>query len=146
MFQTAVKARTSSDTPNVPRDHSQRSQTPQPKSNEEPENPSILSSVMRLVGRGRKSKRFSEDGGDLEEGVYLDQIENPEQAAQYFPSRRVETLAAKRDPVQTVSEEREGLTDSGTSSDQERAVSPVNQSQESKTSERHQHDKMISAM
>ena len=100
---------------------------------------------MRLVGRGRKSKRFSEGGGDHEEGLYLDQIDNAEQAAQYFPSRRVGTASAKQhETVVMIGEDRETTIDSGMSSDQERAASPLRQVVQ--TSEKEQNDDAVSAV
>jgi phosphatidate phosphatase LPIN len=97
------------------------------------ENPSLLTSVMRLVGRARKSKRFSE--GDHEDGVYLDQIDNAEQAAQYFTSRHVETGTSKQhETVVMIVDDKEIAIDSGMSSDQERAASPLRQASEKEES------------
>ncbi|XP_062520641.1 phosphatidate phosphatase LPIN3-like isoform X2 [Corticium candelabrum] len=144
-----TQERTPSATQPIPCEKSRRLPTPKPttEDTDKMENPTFLSSVMRLVSR-RKSKRFSEGSLDIEEGIYLNQIDNEEQAAQYFPKVRVELVESKQNEsaVVVVSDEKDGVIDSGTSSDQDAATSPLNQSQEIQTEESNQNGDMLSAI
>ena len=148
-LQSNTQERTPSATQPIPCEKSRRLPTPKPttEDTDKMENPTFLSSVMRLVSR-RKSKRFSEGSLDIEEGIYLNQIDNEEQAAQYFPKVRVELVESKQNEsaVVVVSDEKDGVIDSGTSSDQDAATSPLNQSQEIQTEESNQNGDMLSAM